>query len=338
MSTTVRLSDIIDVIVFQDLPPVDGPEKTAFYESGIVVANPLLNSIAAGPGKVAELPFWGDIDPSEEPNLSDDTDNAGGTTKIVQASQINRKTFLNRGFRETDLAAELAMGGDALSRIRARVDTYWRRQWQRRLVATVNGLIAANLDPYKGDGDMIFDATTASLPADRLFTRENFTAAAFTLGDAYDQVSAVAVHSVIYKRMIDNDDIDFIPDSQGNMTVPTYLGHRVIVDDGLPVEYADSETPTEYTTVIFGPGAFGFGEGAPRVPVEVDREPEKGRGGGIETLWSRKTWLLHPFGWSIGSAEPYSTESFTLTELASADTWNRVIERKNVPMAFLITQ
>ena len=121
------------------------------------------------------------------------------------------------------------------------------------------------------------------------------------------------------------------------MTIPTFLGHRIIVDDGLPVAFADSQTPNEYTSIIFGAGAFGFGEGTPKVPVEVDREPEKGRGGGIETLWSRKTYLLHPFGFSHGTATPYNTESFTLAELATSTTWTRVVERKNVPVAFLIT-
>jgi hypothetical protein len=345
MSNTVRLSDIFDARVFLDLPPVDGPEKTAFYESGIVVSNPLFNAIAGGPGKTADLPFWRDIDADDAPNLSDDTNNVGNTSKIVQGEQVGRKSFLNRGFRETDLAAELATGGDALARIRARIDTYWRRQWQRRLIASCNGVLASNLlaanagfqTGYGTTGDMVFDATDATYAADRLFTRENFTAAAFTLGDSYNTVSAIAVHSVIYKRMIDNDDIDFIPDSQGQMTIPTYLGHRVIVDDSLPVKFADSQTPNEYTSIIFGAGAFGFGEGSAKVPVEVDREPEKGRGGGIETLWSRKTYLLHPFGYSHMTATPYDTVSFTLTELATGATWTRVVERKNVPIAFLIT-
>jgi len=67
---TVRLSDIIDVTVFQDLPPVDGPEKTAFYDSGVVVRNALLDQVAASAGKTAELPFWKDLDATAAPNLT----------------------------------------------------------------------------------------------------------------------------------------------------------------------------------------------------------------------------------------------------------------------------
>lgn len=332
----VTLSDIIDVTVFQDLPPVDGPEKTAFYDSGVIVRNGLLDSVAAGPGKTAELPFWKDLDPDVAPNLtSDDAGSAATPNKIIQGEQVGRKAFLNQGWSETDLAAELAMGGDAMTRIRARTDTYWRRQWQRRLIATCEGILADNV--ANDDGDMVIDVAVASATDTSVFTRSNFTSAVFTLGDSYDSLSAIAVHSVVYKRMVDNDDIDFIPDSQGNMTIPTFLGNRVIVDDNLPVQAATSGTDAEYTSILFGAGVIGYGEGTPRVPVEVERQERAGDGGGVETLWTRKTWLLHPFGFRIASGVTPSADSFSVAELQAAATWDRVIERKNVPMAFLIT-
>lgn len=330
---TVQLSDIIDVTVFNDLPSVNSPELTTFYQSGIIVRNGLLDSLASGPGKIAELPFWKDLDATAAPNLS--TDNPASSAspqKIEQGEQISRKAFLNQGWSKSDLASELAMGPKAMDRIRERVDTYWTRQWQRRLISAVNGVLADNV--ANDDSDMAIDIAVDSATTTSVFTRSNFTSAAFTMGDAYDSLAAIAVHSVVYKRMIDNDDIDFIPDSQGNMTIPTFLGHRVIVDDGLPVDPNGANAP-KYTSVIFGGGAFGYGDGVPDMPVEVDRAAEQGDGGGIETLWTRKTWLLHPFGFqSTGSP---AGNSQTLGELAAATSWDRVVERKNVPMAFLIT-
>jgi hypothetical protein len=193
-------------------------------------------------------------------------------------------------------------------------------------------VLADNVDAY--DSDMVVDVAVDSATSTSVFTRANFTAAGFTLGDAYDELSALAVHSVVYKRMVDNDDIDFIPDSQGQMTIPTFLGHRVIVDDGLPVDPNGQNDP-KFTSVLFGAGAIGFGEGTPNVPVEVEREASQGNGGGVEILHSRKTYLLHPFGFKVDD-EPDGV-SFTLAELADKDTWDRVVERKNVPLAFLVT-
>jgi hypothetical protein len=330
------LANIIDVTVFQDLPAVDSPEKTAFYESGVIVRNPLLDSFAMAAGKTAELPFWNDLDASSEPNLSDDTATLATPDEILQGEQIARKLFVNNGWKEADLAGELAMGGTAMEQVRARVDTYWRRQWQRRLVAATVGLLADNV--ANDSGDMVFDASIEdgdNATAANLFSRSNFTAAAFTLGDMFDVTGAVAMHSVVYKRAVDNDDIEFIPDSQGNMTIPTYLGKRVIVDDGMTV-VAGGTSGFKYTTILFGAGAFGWGEGMPHIPTEIQRQESAGNGGGIETLWSRKTWLLHPFGYQFTSASVAGV-SPTLAEYQNAANWDRVIERKNVPLAFLVT-
>jgi hypothetical protein len=115
------------------------------------------------------------------------------------------------------------------------------------------------------------------------------------------------------------------------------MGRRIIVDDGLPV-LAGSTDGFKYVSVLFGPAAFGYGEGLPNVPVEVAREAAQGEGGGIESLWRRATWILHPFGFQqITSTPPANGFSYTQAELATAGLWDRVVDRKNVPMAFLIT-
>lgn len=333
---TVQLSDIIDVKVFQDLPSVNSPEKTAFFESGVVTRNSLLDGIAAAAGKTAELPFWKDIDATVAPNLSTDNPATLATPdKIVQGEQIARKAFLNKGLSAADLASELAMGSRAMDQIRARVDAYWLRQWQRRLIASCNGILADNV--ANNSGDMVINVAaeaTGSQTATTKFNRDTFTDAVYTMGDAADALRAIAVHSAVMKQMVKNDDIVYVPDSQGRLTIPTYMGLRVIVDDGLPV-VAGTTSGFKYTSVIFGEGAFGYGDGAPVVPVEVQREANQGNGAGVETLWTRKTWILHPFGYQ-NTGTPASV-SFSLAELAADAAWSRVVDRKNVPISFLVT-
>jgi hypothetical protein len=333
---TVQLSDIIDVKVFQDLPSVNSPEKTAFFESGVVTRNALLDGIATAAGKTAELPFWKDIDATVAPNLSTDNPATLATPdKIVQGEQIARKAFLNKGLSAADLASELAMGSRAMDQIRARVDAYWLRQWQRRLIASCNGVLADNV--ANNSGDMVINVAaeaTGSQTATTKFNRDTFTDAVYTMGDAADALRAIAVHSAVMKQMVKNDDIVYVPDSQGRLTIPTYMGLRVIVDDGLPV-VAGTTSGFKYTSVIFGEGAFGYGDGAPVVPVEVQREANQGNGAGVETLWTRKTWILHPFGYQ-NTGTPASV-SFSLSELAADAAWSRVVDRKNVPISFLVT-
>lgn len=333
---TTRLSDIIDVTVFQDLPQVDGPEKTAFFDSGIVVRNGLLDSLANGPGKIAELPFWNDLDGSIEVNYSDDNPaNTATPQKIVQGEQIARKAFVNQGWQAADLASELALGGTAMQAVRTKVDRYFARQWQRRLVASANGILADNV--ANDSGDMVVDVASDSIAgqsASTLFNRDAFTEAAYTMGDSATELSAIAVHSAVMAQMVKNDDIVYIPDSQGNLTIPTYMGLRVIVDDGMTVTPGATDG-FKYTSVLFGAGAFGYGVGSPETPVEVEREAAQGNGGGIETLWVRNTWILHPFGFKATGTP--AGESFTLAELAAATSFDRVLDRKLIPMSFLIT-
>jgi len=339
----VQISNIIDVQVFQDLPAVNSPEKTAFFESGIVTRNALLDQLANAAGKTAELPFWNDIDATVAPNRSNDDPAVLGTpANIVQGEQISRKAFLNKGMSASDLASELAAGPRAMDQIRARIDTYWMRQWQRRLIATTNGVLADNIAANSGDMVKVAAGTTnGDVTATTVFTRENFTSAAYTLGDRVDSIQAIGVHSTILKRMTDNDDIVYVPDSMGALTVPTYLGRRVIVDDSLPYTPAAGagagDAAARYTSVLFGAGSIGYGEGSPLVPVEVERAAAQGNGGGVETLWTRKTWILHPFGYKNTGTPAGGEHSFSLAELALAPTWERIVARKNVPLAFLVT-
>lgn len=333
---TTRLSDIIDVKVFRDLPQIEGPEKTAFFDAGIVSRNGLLDELANAPGKIIELPYWNDLDGAAEVNYSsDDPAVSAVPQKIAQGEQIARKAFVNQGWQAADLASELAMGGTAMNAVRNRVDRYFMRQWQRRLVATTNGILADN--KASNASDMVVDVAVesiASQTSSTKFNRDAFTEAVYTAGDAGQMFQAISVHSAVMAQMVKNDDITFIPDSNGQLTIPTYMGLRVIVDDGMTVT-AGTTSGFKYTSVLFGTGAFGYGVGSPEVPVEIDRAPEQGNGGGIETLWYRNTWLLHPFGFQQTGTP--AGQSFTQTELAAATSWSRVLDRKLVPISFLVT-
>jgi len=333
---TTRLSDIIDVTIFRDLPQIEGPEKTRFFESGIITRNGLLDELANAPGKSIELPYWNDLDGSTEVNYSSDDPASSATPqKVTQGEQTARKAFVNQGWQAADLASELAMGGTAMEAVRARTDRYFARQWQRRLIAAVAGVTADNI--ANDSGDMVIDVASESIAsqgAGTLFNRDAFTEALYTAGDSAEIFTTIAVHSVVMAQMVKDDDIDFIPDSDGMATVPTYMGKRVIVDDGLTVT-AGTTDGFKYDSVLFGPGAFGYGVGSPITPVAIDRKEEQGDGGGIETLWVRNTWLLHPFGFEQTGTP--TGNSFTQEELRAATSWSRVLARKLVPMAILRT-
>lgn len=333
---TTRLSDIIDVVVYQDLPQVNGPEKTAFFDAGIVNRNPLLDNLANQPGKIVELPFWNDLDGSVEVNYgSDDPSSSATPQKLTQGEQIARKAFVNQGWSAANLASELAMGGRAMDAIRAKTSRYFARQWQRRLIAAVNGVMADNV--ANDSGDMVHDVAAeavADQTADTRFNQDAFIEAAYTMGDAVDGVTAIAVHSAVAKQITKLNGAEDVRDSEGNLLYRSYLGRRIIVDDGLPV-VAGTTDGFKYVSVLFGPGAFGYGVGSPLKPVAIEEDESAGDGAGIETLWERNTWLLHPFGFQQ-TGTPAGL-SYTQAELAAATSWDRILDRKLIPLAYLIT-
>lgn len=323
---TTRLSDVVVPQVYMDYTSVDNPETTAFYESGVVVRNALFDSRADGPSNITTLPFWNDLDPTVAPNISSDDPASLSTPQKTGATSLRVRTaYLNQSWSDMDLVSELA-GEKPMQHIRNRTGTWWMRQWQRRLIAACKGILADNV--ANDSSDMLFSIGD-------VFSRVGFTSAVFTLGDQFGKVRAIAVHSAVYKQMVDNDDIDFIQDSEGNLTIPTYLGHRIIVDDSMPTAALAADAGTmEYTSILFGAGAFAYGNGTPEIPVEIDRKPDQGNGAGAEILYERKTWLLHPAGFDFTSAS-VAGQSATVAELATAANWDRKVARKSVPIAFL---
>jgi hypothetical protein len=332
---TVRLTDIIEPEVFSDYTAVDSTTKTALFTSGIIVTNSLLQAKANTGGSTIQVPFWNDLDEGE-PNISSDNPaDVATATKITAGKQTASIAYLNKGFSASDLATEIA-GSDPMERVAGRLSAHWDKVLQKRIIASLVGVIADNV--ANDAGDMVVDVaieTGTTATAANKFNRDSFVDASFTLGDNADTLRGVGVHSVVYSTMVKNDDIEFIPDSQGSLTVPTYLGKVVIQDDGMPV-VAAATNGFKYTSFLFGQGLIGFGEGTPEVPVAVEREESQGNGGGIETLWSRKTYLIHPFGFQFTEAS-VAGETATLTELNNAANWDRVVSRKNVPFAALIT-
>lgn len=321
MSTNAtRLSDIFVGEYYQSIDPVNSPEKTAVYNSGIITRLAALDSIARNSQGTATISYWQDLDADEAPNAStDDPDDIGEVGKASQGSMRGRVLFLNKGYGVSDLTAELA-NSDPMTQIRNRFGTYWTRQWQRYLISTARGIILSNQANNKGD--MIITEHDSLAGA--------FQDAAFTAGDAADQFSAIGVHSVIMNRMVKHDLIEYLKDSDGRVILATYLGKPIFMDDSLTMSNG------QYMSVFFGTGAFGYGMGAPHTPVELQRLPSGGNGGGAEILWERQTYIIQPAGFSWqGEDSPNKTPTFS--DMALAKNWKRVFDRKQVPFAAVIS-
>jgi len=321
-----QIADVIVPVEFTDYIVQNSVEKSALVRSGIVTRNAQIEEHLRAGADSFSVPHWKDLADDEANIASDDPTVNATPRKLGSGKQIVRKAFLHASWSAMNLASELS-GDDALKRIQDRAAAYWTRQAQRRLIASLNGILADNV--ANDSGDMVEDISTAT------GTAANFSAAAVidtaaTLGDAMRDLTGISMHSATYKAALKADMIQTLPDSQGGF-IQTFRGLGILVDDGLPVSTG------VYTTVLFGPGAVGFGMTAPRVAAgtEIENLPSAGNGGGQQVLHSRVNLAIHPLGFQWKEASVVG-DSPTIAELATATNWDRVAtSRKNVPLAFL---
>lgn len=334
---TTRLTDVIVPEVFYPYLMKRTMEKSAIFQSGILVNDANMAKFLAGGGRTANVPFWKDLGNTPSNVASDDPAVLITPEKITSGKDVAARQVRTEAWSSMRLSAVLA-GDDPMKRIAERVADYWVRQFQAILVATLHGVYADNI--ANDSGDMVYDIGTddaAAITAAERISAEAILDAAQTMGDASDGLDTIIMHSVVYNNLAKQNLIDFIPDSEGKVKFPSYLGYRVIKDDG--VKKITGTNRTEYVTYLVGRNAICWNE-APTSPspnIEVEAKPDQGNGMGGDILYSRRQFVLHPYGikWTDAST---AGEFPTDAELATATNWDRVYaERKQIPIAYLLT-
>lgn len=308
--------------------------SNAFVNSGVMIRDPeadafLTNNLG---GKTFAPRYLGPL-ADDEPNISSDDPAEKSTPKKITGGKNKAvRQSLNQSWSSMDLT-NTYLGLDITTAITNQIGDYWNTQENKRLLASLKGIIAADL--ATGSPVMTVDVT-GKTGADALFNAEAFIDAQTTMGDMASSLTAVAVHSTVYATMKKLNLIDFIPASEGRVEIPTYQGLTVIQDDAMtyvPAVTGDSPSPAKYYTYLFGRGAVALGVGTPKTPFAIHRDEAAGNGGGEEIVHSRLEWIIHPQGFSFGLEE-----TPTLAQLETASNWTRQYERKRIALAALITQ
>lgn len=319
---TTRLADVVVPEEFTSYITQNTMQKSALVAAGVAIRNAEIEAQLTAGADAFTVPNWFDLGDDEANIVSDDPAVDAVPRKLVAGRQTIRKAFLHNSWSAMNLASELA-GDDAIARIKDRATAYWTRQLQKRLIATLNGILADN--EAANAGDMVFGSAATAFDATAIIN------AAATLGDSMRDLSAVAMHSDVYAQALRDDLIATERQSDGGF-IQTFRGLAVVVDDGMPkVEGA----PDTYVTALFGAGAVGYGVVPPRIAegTEVENKPSSGNGGGQQILHSRVNLAVHPAGFSyVGIPAAVSP---SLAELADPANWARVFERKAIPLAFL---
>jgi hypothetical protein len=341
-----QISDVVVPAIFTPYAQQITEEKARLIQSGAIVRDGELDRLLAGGGLTFNAPSFKDLDSSDVERVSTDSIPYQFTSgvanpdpkKIGTGTEIAVRKNRNQSWATADLVSVLN-GHDPMQAIANRVGYYWTRRMQAIFIAEMKGIFANNAtatDGFHVQNDMSFDVSGGGYIAGTTdFSADAFLSAALTMGDSQDSLGMVMVHSVVYNRMQKNNLIDFIPDSEGRVNIPTFLGREVIVDDGVPF------SSTVYESWMFGAGAVRMGVGTPKIPTEVDRIAGAGNGGGAEVLYNRVEWCLHPTGHAYIGTSPNGGPDNTsgANGLAAAASWKRIFpERKQIKIARLITR
>ena len=365
-----KVSDVVVPEIFTPYVQQLSEQKSRLVQSGALARNAMLDELLAGGGKTFNVPSFQDLDDDDDNVSSDDTasviqtsrDAKAGTlaigdvdtaftadstpNKISTGQEVAVRLSRNNSWASADLAAQLA-GEDPVDAIASRVANYWNRRLQAAFLATMKGVSKDN--GTNDSGDYANDVAAAAFAEGVTnFTAEAALDALQTMGDSQEDLGAMMVHSAVYNRMQKNNLIDFIPDARGETDIPTFLGRQVIVDDGMPIgtdtvrDDGTAGVAGMYETWFFGAGAVQLGMGSPKVPTEIERYASAGNGGGMEVLFNRVEWCIHPVGhaFAAGSiANGGPSNAATSNNLNIATSWNRVYpERKQIKFARLVTR
>lgn len=275
-----RRSDIIIPEIFTPYLLEATTQRDAFLQSGVVAPMAELNATEDG-GDFVNVPFFnanllGDMEP-----LEDDKSLVPG--KITANKQRGVVLHRGRAFESRDLAA-LAAGADPMAAIGDKLAGYINHHKQKDLLACLEGAFGGLLDAKGGEKDapLIDLAVGVGEDTPTAMTPTSVLKAQSKLGEVGEKLSTIVMHSAIYyslkeRRLIDNvltgngtinkdsSTGTMMPAFEGQATIPTFCGLRVIVSDDV------TNKDGNYASYLFSPGAVGSGEQM-ALRTETDRD------------------------------------------------------------------
>lgn len=323
------LSDVIVPELFNPYVINKTMELSALVQSGIVANDMAFDALASQAAPTVNMPFFEDLTGESEQIIEsqDLTDDKIKSNKDVAVILRRAKMW-----SATDLSAAMA-GSDPMAAIASLVAGFWSRDMQKELIAVLRGIFGtvpageSNTPPAETRlSGNILDISGSSGTAAK-WSASAFIDAQQLLGDAKSQLTAVVMHSAVEAALRKQDLIETQTPSN-SLPFNTYMGKRVIVDDGCP--YSGSGANMIFSTYLFGNGAIALGNGNPVGFVATETDRAKRKGSGVDYLINRKTYILHPRGVAWTSASVEKSEGPSRTEVATAANWNPVYDTKQI--------
>lgn len=274
--------------------------------------------------------------------------NYDGETDIVATSTVTYEQGVvvvgrSKAWVEKDFSEDITGGVNFMDNVAQQVAQYWEEVDQDILLSIISGIFAmTGTKNLEFVNKHTFDITdkegndSQGNPLNAVGPATLNTAMQQACGQNKGKFAIVIMHSVVATNLENLKLFKYMQYTDANgiqrdLTIGTWNGRVVLIDDSMPMEevLADGATPayTKYTTYALGEGAFSFENIGAKVPHEMARDASKN--GGQDTLYSRQRKVFAPTGISY-EKKAQSTLSPTNAELANGENWTLVNDGNNV--------
>lgn len=299
-------------------------EKSTLVRSGVCVSNPtvsqLINGVPKG-GNMIVMPHYKPLE-GEDEVFGEYTMEAGDVKTGNEAATI---LVRQKAWGDTDLSKCFG-GDDPMSAIANLASDWWNIREQVIMLNTLKGAFGSALAGHIMD--VSGESTANYIDVDTTLAAKNL------MGDAFDKLGLVFMHSATYTQLQSQQQITTEYDSDLKVKIDYYLGYQVVVDDSMPC------TGGVFDTYFLGKGAFSRDDGMldGLVGYETDRDTLSA----TNYLINRRCLIMHPNGLSFNTAADFGTQAngkkrvyARNVDLATAANWSLAVDHKNVPMVCL---
>lgn len=282
----------------------------------------LINGTPEG-GRFIQLPMWNPLEGEEDVFGENDVSVGDITTKEARATLLIRQ----RAWGSTDLAHVLGGADPMGATIQLIAD--WRNAREQQIYLSIMKGIFATDGALK---DHVSDISAGTGEA-AYISRESTLDTKQLLGDHYKALGMVFMHSATYTYLQKKELIlrqPWVNPAGETIEIETYMGYRVIVDDGMPVN------DDVYDTYFMGKNCFIRQDGTPQgfIGTETDRD----KLGAKNYLINRWCQIIHPRGLSWVNEGEYINPDHKYpanADLEVASNWKLVVDHKKCGLACL---
>lgn len=296
-------------------------EKSTLVRSGITISDPVVGELISGTnpegGACIQMPFYKPLEGEAQVFGEDDVE----ISDIQTGKEYATLHIRQHAWGDTDLSRVLG-GNDPMAAVGNLLSDWWVMQEQKMMLSILKGIAKDALQCHVLDISTE-TGTNAIIDVDNTLDAKNL------MGDACDKLGIVFMHSATFTRLQKQQKIESEYDSDLKIKIDYYLGYKIIVDDGMPVNTGI------YDTYFIGKGCISRNDGVPRGLITTEKDRDKL--GAKNYLINRRALVLHPIGisWNPNAALSDNKSYPSNADLEVSDNWFLVKDHKNIPIVIL---